>query len=61
VDLLSTLAQLFVVFGSFIAIFGADQLSRNEKGETSPRLRDRIVYLICLGGLIGFAAANLLR
>ncbi len=60
-DLLSTLAQLFVVCGFWVAIFGADQLSRNEKGERNPRLRDRIFYLICLGGLIGFVAANLLR
>ncbi len=59
--LFSTIGQIIVVFGSFIAIFGADQLSRNEKGESNHRLRDRIVYLILLGGLIGFVAANLLR
>jgi len=60
-DLPSTLGQLFVMFGSFLAIYGADQLSRDEKGGSNPRLRDRIVYLICFGGLIGFVAALLQR
>ena len=59
--LFSTIGQIIVVLGSFIAIFGADQLSRDEKGGRNPRLRDRIWYLICLGGLIGFIAANLWR
>ena len=60
-DLLSTLGQIFVVFGSFLAVYGADQLSRDEKGGRNPRLRDRIVYLICLGGLIGFVVASAWR
>ena len=60
-DLLSALGKIFVVFGSFLAIYGADQLSRDEKGGRNPRLRDRIVYLICLGGLIGFVAASVWR
>ena len=60
-DLLSALGQIFVVFGSFLAIYGADQLSRDEKGGRNPRLRDRIAYLICLGGLIGFVAASVWR
>ena len=60
-DLLSALGQIFVVFGSFLAIYGADQLSRDEKGGRNPHLRDRIVYLICLGGLIGFVAASVWR
>ena len=60
-DLLSALGQIFVVFGSFLAIYGAGQLSRDEKGGRNPRLRDRIVYLICLGGLIGFVAASVWR
>ena len=60
-DLLSALGQILVVFGSFLAIYGADQLSRDEKGGRNPRLRDRIVYLICLGGLIGFVAASVWR
>ena len=60
-DLLSALGQIFVVFGSFLGIYGADQLSRDEKGGRNPRLRDRIVYLICLGGLIGFVAASVWR
>ena len=60
-DLLSVFGQIFVVFGSFLAIYGADQLSRGEKGGRNPRLRDRIVYLICLGGLIGFVAASVWR
>ena len=60
-DLLSALGKIFVVFGSFLAIYGADQLSRDEKGRRNPRLRDRIVYLICLGGLIGFVAASVWR
>lgn len=60
-DLLSVFGQIFVVFGSFLAIYGADQLSRDERGGRNPRLRDRIVYLICLGGLIGFVAASVWR
>jgi hypothetical protein len=60
-DLLGALGKIFVVFGSFLAIYGADQLSRDEKGGRNPRLRDRIVYLICLGGLIGFVVASVWR
>ena len=60
-DLLSALGKIFVVFGSFLAIYGADQLSRDEKGGRNPRLRNWIVYLICLGGLIGFVAASVWR
>ena len=51
-DLLSYLPEVFVVAGSFAALYWADKLA---KGDI--RVRDRIVYLICLGGLVGWCAA----
>ena len=60
-ELLIALSQVFIVVGPFIALNYADEFSRDENGRCNPRLRDRIWYLICLGGLIGFVAAKLLR
>jgi hypothetical protein len=51
-DLLSYLPEVFVVAGSLAALYWADVLA---KGDI--RVRDRIVYLICLGGLVGWCAA----
>lgn len=60
-ELLTALSQVFIVVGPFIALYYADEFSRDENGKSNPLLRDRIVYLICLGGLIGAVAASLAR